>query len=74
VATQHTGDRVKKTAAPAGSVARKKERGRRQTTKKGRKNGIISMKKVISVLLLLSLLFVTFGAVGYIIFFRTPPA
>jgi hypothetical protein len=32
------------------------------------------MKKVVSVLILLSLLFVTFGAVGYVIFFRTPPA
>ena len=61
-------------AAPAGSAARKKERGRRQNAKKGRKRGVISVKKVVSVLILLSLLFVTFGAVGYVIFFRIPPA
>lgn len=61
-------------AAPAGLATRKKERGRKQVVKKGRKSGFVNIKKVVSVLILLSLLFVTFGAVGYVIFFRTPPA
>jgi hypothetical protein len=68
------GDKAKKITPPAGSTSRRKGREKRQAAKKGRKNGFISMKRIFSVLLLLSLLAATFGAVGYVIFFRILPA
>ena len=74
MANELAGDKAKKMTPPAGSASRRRGRGKRQSAKKGRKKGFISMKRIVSVFLLLSLLVVTFGAVGYVIFFRTLPA
>jgi hypothetical protein len=74
VANALAGDKAKKMTPSAGSTSRRRGRGKRQSARKGRKKGFISMKRIVSFFLLLSLLVVTFGVVGYVIFFGTLPA
>lgn len=52
----------------------KRVQTKKPSARRERKKGFVGKKTILSVFLLLSLLVVTLGAVGYVIFFRTLPA